>query len=369
MNQVTMLDLAAERAALGSAVADAVSDVLASGRYVLGPVVEGFERDFASFQRAPHAVGVASGTAALELALEAAGVCVGDAVLTSPFTFFASAAVIARRGARVVLADIDPETALITPETARAALAASGPVKCLLPVHLYGQLVDVEGFRSLADELGASLIEDAAQAHGAERDGRRAGELGDMACFSFYPTKNLGCAGEGGLVTALTDELDGRLRRLRDHGSGAKYVHEDLGTNSRLHSIQAAVLATKLPHLEGWNARRREVAEAYDQGLDDAPGVQALHKAAGSVHHQYAVRVTGGGGREEAAAILAERGIQSAVHYPRPVHLQPAAASWGYGEGSLPEAEKLAREVLCLPIHPFLGEEDVKRVVAALREL
>lgn len=367
---IPMLDLAAEREACGAALSERVLEVLHSGRYVLGPEVEAFEAEFAAFQRAPHAIGMASGTDALILALRAAGVGPGDLVATSPFTFFASAASIAWIGARPVLVDVDPATALMTPEGTREALQCwGGRVKAILPVHLYGQLVDVRGFRALADEIGAVLIEDAAQAHGAERDGVRAGELGDLACFSFYPTKNLGCAGDGGAVLARDEALAGRVRRLRDHGSPVKYEHAELGTNSRLAAIQAAVLRVKLPHLEAWNRRRQELAARYDRALADLPGIAPLAVAPGSrpVYHQYTVRIAPSLGRSAVAAALAEQGIASAVHYPSPVHAQPAAAPWGYGPGSLPVSEALAREVLCLPVHPFLSDGDVDRVAAALR--
>lgn len=364
-----MLDLVAEREACGSALADRVLEVLHSGRYVLGPEVEAFEQEFATYQQSAHGIGVASGTDALILALKAAGVGPGDLVATSPFTFFASAATIGWVGARPVLVDVDPETALMTPEGTRSALECwGGRIKAILPVHLYGQLVDMRGFRELADELGASLIEDAAQAHGAERDGVRAGELGDAACFSFYPTKNLGAAGDGGAVLCRGEEMAARLRRLRDHGSPTKYVHAELGTNSRLAAMQAAVLRVKLPHLEGWNQRRRELAGRYEEGLAGCAAIRPLRVASGSspVYHQFTVRVDPALGREAVSAALAEKGIGSAVHYPSPVHMQAAAAPWGYSEGSLPHSEALAREVLCLPVHPFLEPGDVDRVVDTL---
>jgi dTDP-4-amino-4,6-dideoxygalactose transaminase len=363
------IDLAAERAELGPALAEAVQRVLASGAYVLGPEVLKFEQDFAAFQRARFCIGVGSGTDALILALRALGVRPGDGVLTSPFTFFASAGSIAWNGSRPQLCDVEPDTGLLDLEAARAAI--DGTTQCLLPVHLYGQLVDLRGFRALADEHGLALLEDAAQAHGAERDGLRAGELGDATAFSFYPTKNLGAAGEGGAILCNSEELRASLLRLRDHGSAAKYVHSEVGTNSRLQAIQAAVLNVKLPSLEGWNERRRAIAAQYDGAFADCDATSPLRVAAGSSHayHQYALRIRGEARRDAVLAGLTERRISAALHYPRPVHLQQAAASWGYGPGDFPAAEGLAREVLCLPVHPFLTEEQVARVARSVLEL
>lgn len=362
---IGMLDLAAERAALGPALDAAVQRVLSSGRFVLGPEVERFEQDFARFQRARYGIGVASGTDALFLALKAAGVSAGDGVITSPFTFFASAATIAWLGARPILVDVEPETALLDVGAVERAL--DGRVRAILPVHLYGQLADVVALRRLCDSAGVVLIEDAAQAHGAERDGKRAGELGDFAAFSFYPTKNLGCAGDGGLITTNDESYTRHLQRLRDHGSSTKYLHVELGLNSRLDAIQAAILSAKLPHLESWNLARASVAETYDRAFAGSEHVRPLRTAARSrpVHHQYAVRI-GRGRRDAVQARLAERGIATAIHYPRAVHQQPAAGDWGFPAGSLPQAEALAREVLCLPMHPFLSTESAGRVADAV---
>ena len=362
------VDLAAEREALGEALPQALMRVLESGQYVLGPEVERFERDFARLCRVPHAIGVASGTDALVLALRALAIEPGDAVVTSPFTFFASAASIAWIGAVPRLADVDPRTGLLDPGSAAAAIDAR--TRAILPVHLYGQLADMHAFRSLADARGLALLEDGAQSHGAERDGVACGELGDACCFSFYPTKNLAAAGEGGLIVTHKDELAARLKRLRDHGSSAKYQHALIGTNSRLQAFQAAVLNTKLPHLAAWNARRAELAALYDQGFAGLESILPLERVPGArhVYHQYAVRIPGGA-RDSVLAGLRERGILAAIHYPTPVHLQPAAASWGYGQGDFPHAESLAREVLCLPVHPFLSDGDVERVIETLRDL
>jgi dTDP-4-amino-4,6-dideoxygalactose transaminase len=368
---IAPLDLAAERAQLGAPLEEAVLRVLRSGQYVLGPEVAAFEASFAELCGAKRALGVSSGTDALVLALRALGVGPGDRVLTSPFTFFASAGAIAWIGATPVLADIDPGTALLTPEIARAAIESSTePIRCLLPVHLYGQLCDMRGFRALADEKGIALLEDAAQAHGATRDGVRAGELGDAAAFSFYPTKNLGAAGEGGAITVRTDALGDATARLRDHGMSAKYRHASIGTNSRLHAMQAAVLNVKLPYLAEWNGRRRVIAAQYDAALAGIDGIDALTCPSGSVpsYHQYAVRVTADMGRDGLQARLAERAISAAVHYPLAVHQQEAAADWELPATGLPEAERLAAQVLCLPVHPFLSDEEVDRISTALKQ-
>ena len=369
LHRIQPIDLVAERAEIGEAIEEAVLRVLRSGRYVLGPEVEGFEAEMAALCGVAHGVGVGSGTDALILGLRALGVEAGDEVVTTPFTFFASAATIAWVGAVPRLADVDPETALLDPAGARDAL--TGKARCIVPVHLYGQLVDMRAFRDIADERGVSILEDGAQAHGARRGDVAPGTLGDACTFSFYVTKNIGAAGEGGLVVSRRDDVAQRLRLLRDHGSPTKYVHTEIGTNSRLQAIQAAILRVKLQHLERWNARRREVAARYDEAFRDAPGVRPLSRVAESVHayHQYAVRIQCERGRDAVQKELADRQIFAGVHYPQPVHVQEAARPWGYGPGDFPVAEALAREVLCLPIHPFLQDGDVDRVAAAVREL
>jgi dTDP-4-amino-4,6-dideoxygalactose transaminase len=362
---VQPIDLAAERECLGPALEEAVLRVLRSGRYVLGPEVEALERDFAALHGVEHGVALATGTDALWLGLLALGVKPGDEVVTSPFTFFASAACIALVGARPALADIDLDTALL--DSAKAEAACTARTTCVLPVHLYGQLADMRAFRDLADRRGLRLLEDGAQAHGARRSGYACGSLGDAGTFSFYVTKNLGAAGEGGLVLTRSADVARELRLLRDHGSPTKYVHERIGTNSRLHALQAAILNVKLPHLERWNARRRELAERYDAAFRSSSAVQPLARVLGGTHtfHQYTVRIRGERPRGEVQATLARQGIACGVHYPTPVHLQEAARPWGYGPGDFPASEQLAREVLCLPIHPFLADADVDRVAEA----
>ena len=360
------VDLVAEREELGPALEQAVLAVLRSGTYILGPEVERFEKDFARSQGLPHGVAVANGTDALVVALRAIGVVPGDHVVTSPFTFFASAGAVAWAGARPVLADVELSTALLDPAAAAAAVDAR--TTCLLPVHLYGQMADIKAFRALADAKRLALLEDGAQSHGAERDGHGCGALGDACAFSFYPTKNLGACGEGGLVGTRRDDVAARARRIREHGSPVRYTHAELGTNSRMQAFQGAVLNVKLPHLARWNARRAALAARYDAALRGSQVVRPLERAARSrhVYHQYAVRVVGDVPRDAVLAAIKTRGIAAQVHYPSPVHLQEAARPWGYGPGDFPNAERLAREVVCLPVHPFLSDADVDRVSEAL---
>lgn len=376
LSPIGPVDLAAERAELGPALEEAALRVLRSGQYVLGPEVQALEQAFAELCGVRHAWGVASGTDALYWGLRALGVGPGCTVVTSAYTFFASAGAPALLGARVWLADVDPRTGLVTRDTLEAALdSAPGEVRCALPVHLYGQLCDMRALKELCDPRGIALLEDGAQAHGARRDGYACGQLGAAGTFSFYPTKNLGAAGEGGIVVTRDGETACRLMQMRDHGSSAKYVHTSIGTNSRLAAMQAAVLRVKLPHLATWNERRRANAARYNAAFASTDAVQPLRCVDGAEHvyHQYVVRVRSTDGtsaaRDGVLAKLGERGIHAAVHYPTPVHLQEAARDWGYGPGDFPAAEALAREVLCLPVHPFLAEADVDRVAESVVEL
>jgi dTDP-4-amino-4,6-dideoxygalactose transaminase len=316
-----------------------------------------------------HGLRLATATDALWLSFLANGVKPGDHVLTSPYTYLASAASIALIGAVPSFADVDCETALLDPNAVAAAL--DGKTRAILPVHLYGQLCDMRALAQIAKQRGLSLVEDGAQAHGARRDDYACGGVGTAGTFSFYVTKNLGAAGEGGMVLTQDEATAVRLRQLRDHGSTAKYVHEHIATNSRLHALQAAILNVKLPYLERWNVRRRELGARYDEGLRGSKCIAPLRAEPGSLHayHQYAVRIRGERSRDSVASQLTERRIITAVHYPTPVHLQPAAKTWGYARGDFPNAERLAREILCLPIHPFLANGDVDRVVENLLEL
>ena len=363
---IPILDLTRYDEVLKTDVARAVADVFASGRFVLGPANEAFEAAFARAIGTRHAIGVASGTDALLVSLMALGVGPGDEVVTSPFTFFASAGVVARLNARPVFVDIDPATFNLDPSKLEAAI--SPRTKAIQPVHLYGQCADMHPIREIAERHGIAVLEDACQAVGALYEGRPAGALGTLAAFSFYPTKNLGAAGDAGAVTTDDDRLAPLVRSLRVHGSSATYHHERVGGNFRLDAVQAAVLLAKLPRLTAWNERRRAIAARYGELLDSAARSGRLTlpvEAPGRrhVYHQYVVRVPG---RDRVRARLAERGIATAVFYPLPLHLQECFSSLGYRKGVFPESEKAAEEVLALPVFPELTQAEVESVAEAL---
>jgi len=366
LKPIAPIDLVAERAAVGPALEEAVLRVLRSGQYILGPEVEKLEKDFAALHGVAHGIGVANGTDAIVIALRAACVRPGDHVVTSPFTFFASAGAIAWMGAQPVFADVELATANLDATKVEAAITPK--TTALLPVHLYGQMADMKAFRRIADAKKLALVEDGAQSHGASRDGVSCAQLGDACAFSFYPTKNLGACGEGGMILTRSDALAARARRIREHGSPVRYTHAELGTNSRLQGIPAATLNVKLPHLAAWNDRRRTLAARYDAAFRGCAEILPLERAKNAVHvyHQYSVRIRGPVGREAVIEALKGQKIALAVHYPSPVHLQEAARPWGFGPGDFPNAETLAREIVCLPIHPFLTDADVDRVAERL---
>jgi len=358
---VPLLDLNAQHASLGERLDGAIASVVGHGQFVQGPEVARFEDAFARFCDARHCVGTSSGTSAIELALRAAGIGRGDEVVTTPLTFIATVAPIVQAGAHPVLADVDAATGLVQVESVEAAITPR--TAALLPVHLYGQTIDLDGFRSLADRHKLFLLEDAAQAHGARWRGRRAGSVGDAATFSFFPGKNLGALGDAGCVTTNDQALDARIRKLADHGRVDKYRHDELGINARLDTLQAAVLLAKLPHLDDWNERRRRHAAAYDEAFGPAPGVDRIRVRDGAlaVYHQYVVRLAD---RDRVREELRERGISTGVHYPVPLHWQPALD--GVATGSFPVAERLAREVTSLPVFPELSSEQRDAVVAGV---
>ena len=359
---IPFIDLRPQNDGLRGEIEAALRRVLDSGAFTLGPEVEAFEQEFASWCGVPHAVAVNSGTAALHLALLAAGVGPGDDVVTTPFTFIATACAIRYVGANPVFADIEPHTRNLDPEAVAKALTSR--TSAILPVHLYGQTADMDPLRALADRHGAALIEDAAQAHGATYHGVGAGGLGALGCFSFYPTKNLGGLGEGGLVTTRDTKRAATLRLLRDWGSREKYQHDFVAYNARMDAFQGATLRVKLRRLAAWNEERRALAARYAERLRDV-GIEPPLEAPGRRHvwHVYAVRVPE---RERVATALREQGVGTAVVYPRPLHLQPAFADLGLGEGSFPHAERAARELLGLPMYPGLPQDAPERVVAAL---
>jgi len=342
----------------------AIGRVLDGGHYILGPEVEAFEREFAAYLGVPHVVGVASGTDALALALRACGIGSGDEVITVGHTAVATVAAIETVGAAPVLVDIDPETFTLDPERVEAAL--SPRVRALLPVHLYGHPAAMGALRSLAARHRLRLIEDCAQAHGATLDGIRAGALGDVAAFSFYPTKNLGAIGDGGAIATADAGFAEKARRLREYGWRERYVSETPGTNSRLDELQAAILRVGLRHLDEDNARRAAVARIYDAGLAGAGVVLPVTRAGcGHVYHQYVIRHAG---RDGLRAELRAHGVGALIHYPVPVHLQPAYRGRLRIPGPLGHTEAAAATVLSLPMYPELGPERAHRVAAVVRE-
>jgi dTDP-4-amino-4,6-dideoxygalactose transaminase len=359
---VPFLDLRPVHEELRVELEAAVQRVVASSRYVLGPEVEAFEHEFASFCGARHCVGVANGMQALELVLRALGVGVGDEVVTVSHTAFPTAAAVTATGATPVFVDVDPDSHCMRPDALEAAI---GPrTRAVMPVHLYGRCADMDAIVAAAERAGVPVVEDAAQAHGASYGGRRAGTLGVAAGFSFYPTKNLGAFGDAGAVVTDDEELAHRVRRLRNYGEESKYVNVVPGFNSRLDELQAAILRVKLPHVELWNAERRRIAATYDELLADVPGVTPPQPDEGHVYHLYVVRSAQ---RDELQQHLRQTGIGAQVHYPTPVHLQEAYWRGGAGvSGSLEVTERLAREVLSLPAYPGLSDAAVREVAGAV---
>ena len=362
---IPMLDLKAQLARIRPEIDEAVSRVLGSTAWVQGEDVRLLEREFADFCGAAHACAVANGTDALHLALRAYGVGPGDEVVTVANTFIATGEAILLVGARPVFVDVDPATHTMDPAKLEAAITPR--TKVVLPVHLYGHPADTTAIGEIALRHGLPVLEDAAQAHGAKWRGRRAGALGHAACFSFYPTKNLGACGDAGMVTSSDADFVARVRQIANHGAGAhRYENVVLGTNSRLDTLQAAILRVKLRHLERWNAERAERAAAYTKALEGAPGVVTPREREGarSAWHLYTVRVPR---RDELADHLRSLGIGTAIHYPRPIHLQGSMAAAGGRAGDLPVSEQLSREVLCLPLYAELPMADVARVADEVR--
>lgn len=359
-------DLGAQHAPLREDLLAAFARLLESAQFIQGPDVRAFEEEFAQYCGARHAVGVANGTDALVLALRALDIGPGDRVAVPAFTFAATAEAVCLVGAEPVFVDIDPATCNMAAAGLEAAIREHRTrIRAVLPVHLYGRPAAMDEILALASSVGAAVVEDAAQAHGARYRGRRAGSLGRVACFSFYPTKNLGAAGDGGALTTNDDAVAARLRLLRDHGQTGKYEHAVVGCNSRLDTLQAAILRAKLPHLDAWNARRRAIAARYTAGLDGLAGVTPPAAGAGDelVHHLYVIRSPR---RDALQQHLAAAGIATSVHYPRALHQQGAFAAHASGR-AFPAAEAAAREVLALPCYPELADAAVDEVCAAIR--
>ena len=361
-----MLDLTRQYQTVRERVQVEVIRVLESQRFILGPDVERFEQRFAKYSGARHAIGCASGTDALELALMAAGIGPGDEVLTVPFTFFATVGAILSAGARPVFVDVEPASFNLDVDQLDRVLTEHPAIKAIIPVHLYGGCADMDPIVERAAARGIPVIEDAAQAIGAECNHRRAGSIGTMGCFSFFPTKNLGGFGDGGMLTTNDETLARNLRALRVHGSFERYIHQWAGMNSRLDALQAAVLNVKMDYLEAWNRARQHNASLYRALLSGVVAVpQALPHQTKHVYNQFIIRAPR---RDQLRTWLTEHGVGSEVYYPLPVHLQPALAGWGYQAGDFPVSEQLAQEVLALPIFAELTEDEIAAVAGLIRE-
>jgi dTDP-4-amino-4,6-dideoxygalactose transaminase len=376
---VPMLDLERQYAPMRQELLEALAGVLDSRQFILGGAVEAFENAAAEQLGVKHAIGCSSGTDALWLALAAAGIGPGDAVVTTPFSFFASVSAILRAGATPVLADIDPVTFNLDANAVQSALVSERGknIKAVLPVHLYGQCVGWTQFDALQKQHGVKLIEDAAQAWGASWQGINAGDLGDSAAFSFYPTKNLSAAGDAGMVSTNSDDLAERARMLRQHGMRRRYYHDEVGWNARMDGFQGAILRVKLNYIAGWNNARRAAAARYETlfraaGLAESGpypqnGIALPREMPGAHHvwHQYVIRTPR---RNELREFLTSRGIGSEIYYPVPLHRQDSLQFLGYKEGDFPEAERAAREVLALPIFPEILEDEQQAVVASIAD-
>jgi dTDP-4-amino-4,6-dideoxygalactose transaminase len=384
MTNVPLLDLKAQFAQIRAEVMPVIDQVCAAQHFILGPQTRSLEEEIARYSAASQGIGVSSGTDALLLALMAFGIGPGDAVITTPFTFFATAGTIARTGARPVFCDIDPVTFNISPAAVQAYIddrcavrgkelidrATGGRIKALMPVHLYGQTAEMDPLMAIAAHYGLKVIEDAAQAIGSEYKGVRAGTIGDVGCFSFFPSKNLGAFGDAGLCTTNDSELAESMRILRVHGGNPKYFHAVIGGNFRIDELQAAILRVKLRYLDGWTAGRQRNAAYYDEnfaaaGLGTKLRTPVAQPGFRHIFNQYVVRVEG---RDALKARLAERGIGSEIYYPVPLHLQKCFAYLGYGAGDFPHSEKAALETLALPVYPELEQAQLAHVVATITE-
>lgn len=361
---IPLVDLQAQYREISEEVDAAIRRVISATSFILGPEVADFEKAFAAYCGAEHCVGVSSGTAALELALRALGVGAGDEVITTAHTFIATAEAISATGAAPVFVDIDPVTFNLNPDLIEQAITPR--TRAVMPVHLYGLPADMTRIKRIAQEHGLWVIEDAAQAHGAMWEGQRPGVLGDVACFSFYPGKNLGAYGDAGAVVTNCSDAAGKVRLLRNHGRRDKYVHEQVGFGERLDALQAAILGAKLPHLEAWAEARNRLAARYGDLLGDLE-IELPRVAPGARHawHLYVIRTPR---RDELLQRLHSQGIGAGVHYPLPLHLQPAYAGLGGREGDLPVTEAVADTCLSLPLYPEMTDEQQDRVAGVIAE-
>lgn len=365
--KVPMLDLSEQYQGLKSEVLEVLDGVMSSSRFILGDNVKKLEADVAKYSNVKHGIGCGNGSDAIHIALQALGVGPGDEVITTAFTFFATGGAIARAGATPVYVDIDPVTFNIDPSKVEAAITEK--TKAIIPVHLYGQMADMESLAKIAEKHNLAIVEDAAQAIGAKHNGKSVGELGTAATYSFFPTKNLGAYGDGGMVVTDNDDVAEKCRVIRVHGSKPKYYHHVLGYNSRLDELQAAVLNVKFPHLDKWSEMRRKNADTYTSLLKEKVGdhvVTPVEKE-GNYHvfHQYTLRVEN---RDELQKFLQDQGVSTMIYYPLPLHVQPVFQELGYKEGDLPITEKAAKEALSLPMFPELKREQQEYVVEKIAE-
>ena len=365
--KVPLIDLRGQHLALRAQLMDAIGSVIDSQQFVLGSTVEKFEQRIAEYCRTKFAIGCASGSDALLLALMALNIKAGDEVITTPFTFFATAAAIARVGAKPIFVDIDPHTYNINPKLVEAAITPR--TRALIPVHMYGQCAEIDPLLEICKRHGLMMVEDAAQAIGAEYNGRRAGSMGQIGCFSFYPTKNLGAAGDAGMIVTGDENLRERMRNLRVHGGPTEYLHHEIGINSRLDALQAVILGVKLDHLDTWSEARRQKAALYTElltkaGLSNYLSIPFVAPGNRHIHHQYVIRVPEF--RDSLMKYLSEHEIGSKVYYPIPLHLQRCFGYLGYKDGDFPQAEGAARETLALPCFPELTEAQQNYVVEVI---
>jgi dTDP-4-amino-4,6-dideoxygalactose transaminase len=365
IREIPILDLVHQHQSLSAELLEEIAAVLQSGHFILGPNVVAFEEEFARYLGIEHAAGLNSGTDALHLALRALDLGPGDEVITSTFSFIATAEAVSIVGARPVFVDIDPRTYSLDPRCVEEAITPR--TRAIIPVHLYGTPSPMTDIVSIARRHDLAIVEDCAQSVGATIDGRMTGTFGTISAFSFFPSKNLGACGDGGMIVTGRNDLAARVRALRAHGGRKKYFHEEIGLNSRLDEIQAAILRVKLRHLEEWTERRRAVARRYDEGFAGVAGLQTPIEEAGcrNVYHQYTIRAPR---RDDLQTFLRAHGVVTMVYYPLPLHLQPAYAHLGYKRGDLPNAEAAAVSVLSLPVSPDLARDDQDHVIETIRE-
>jgi dTDP-4-amino-4,6-dideoxygalactose transaminase len=375
VNSIPAFDIKQQYATIQAEVSNAVLEVLSSGRYIGGPAVEGFEQKFAAYDAVSECVACNSGTDALYLALRALGIGTGDEVITTPFTFFATTEVISAVGATPVFVDIDATTFNL--DVTQIAAAITPKTKALIPVHLFGLPVDMTALMTIAQSHNLAVIEDCAQATGASWNDQKVGSIGHIGCFSFYPTKNLAGCGDGGAITTNDSEIAAKLRILREHGSKVRYIHEEIGVNSRLDAIQAVILQIKLRYLDIWNQQRQKIAAYYYQSLSQVSGIITPQELLGGVGvwNQYTIRVSskernGASSkyRDWVRTQLQEKDVSSMLYYPRPLHLQPVYENLGYQPGQLPVSEQACHEVISLPMFPELTQEQQDKVIDALKD-